>query len=67
MARRAAHRGTDNVLVDLGIADAEELTAKVILAKKINDILESRGLTQLARRSYWASPSPRFRRSETTR
>ncbi len=31
-------------LADLGLPDAEELTAKTIMAKKINDTLESRGL-----------------------
>jgi hypothetical protein len=67
MARRAAHSGTDNVLLGLGIADAEELTAKVILAKRIDDILESRGLTQLAAAKLLAIPSQRFRRCEITR
>ena len=46
MKRGARDKGTDNVLADLGFPDAEELTAKAILAKKINDILEHRGLTQ---------------------
>ena len=46
MAGRRKDRSTDNVLADLGFRDAEELTAKAILAKKINDIVESRGLTQ---------------------
>ncbi|MBA3517686.1 MAG: XRE family transcriptional regulator [Rhizobiales bacterium] len=39
--------GTDNVLADLGFFDAEELAAKTILAKKINDILDSRGLNRI--------------------
>lgn len=39
-------RGTNNVLADLGFPDAEELTAKAILAKKINDIVERRSITQ---------------------
>ncbi len=43
---RTSKNGTDNVLVDLGFPDAEELTAKAILAKKINDIVENRSLTQ---------------------
>ena len=30
-------RGTNNVLPDPGFPDAEELTAKTLLAKKIND------------------------------
>src|SRR5687768_2199882 len=38
-------RGTDNVLNDLGFPDADELAAKAILAKKINEILEKRGLS----------------------
>ena len=45
MARTTGTGGTDNVLADIGLPDAEELTAKVILAKKINDILASRALT----------------------
>lgn len=60
MARAARHRGTDNVLVDLGFLDAEELTAKVILAKKINDILESQGLTQSAAADLLGIPQPKI-------
>ena len=39
-------KGTDNVLVDLGFEDAEELTAKASLAVKFNDLVEKRGLNQ---------------------
>ena len=39
--------GTDNVLEDLGFPDAEELTAKTILANRVNEIIENRGLTQV--------------------
>ena len=39
-------KGTDNVLVDLGFVDAEELTAKALLAVKLNDLIEERGLSQ---------------------
>lgn len=60
MARAARHRGTDNVLVDLRFLDAEELTAKVILAKKINDILESQGLTQSAAADLLGIPQPKI-------
>lgn len=38
--------GTDNVLVDLGFEDAEELTAKAALALKLNTLVDERGLTQ---------------------
>ena len=48
MARKTTRRGTQNVLMDLGLPDAEELTAKAVLAKRINDILERRALTQSA-------------------
>lgn len=38
--------GTDNVLIDLGFDDAEELSAKAKLALKLNEIIEQRGLSQ---------------------
>ena len=47
MTRTTKNRGTENVLADLGFPDAEELTAKAILAKKINDILARRGIGQV--------------------
>ena len=59
MTRIAKERGTDNVLADLGLPDAEELTAKAILAKKINDIIESRGLTQSAAAKRLKIPQPK--------
>ncbi len=39
-------QGIDNVLVDLGFEDAEELTAKASLAVKFNELVEKRGLSQ---------------------
>ncbi|HTR01291.1 MAG TPA: helix-turn-helix transcriptional regulator [Candidatus Acidoferrum sp.] len=39
-------KGTNNVLVDLGFEDAEELTAKAELAVKLNDLLDKRKLSQ---------------------
>ena len=41
-----ATQGTDNVLVDLGLDDAEDLSAKAILAVKLNALIEKRGLSQ---------------------
>ena len=38
--------GTENVLVDLGFEDAEELSAKAVLAVKLNELIEKRGLSQ---------------------
>src|ERR1700681_3892936 len=59
MAPTTEDRGTDNVLADLGFPDAEELTAKTILAKKINDILSSRGLTQSEAAGLIGLPQPK--------
>jgi predicted XRE-type DNA-binding protein len=46
MARKDNPQGTDNVLADLGFDDAEELSAKAILAVKLNDLIDKRGLNQ---------------------
>ena len=59
MARNTTKRGTNNVLADLGFPDAEELTAKAILAKKINDIIERRGLTQQEAARLLGMPQPK--------
>ena len=47
MKRNDRHKGTGNVLIDLGLCDAEELTAKANLAVKFNDLLDKRGLSQM--------------------
>lgn len=41
-----ANPGTKNVLYDLGFDDAPELTAKVQLAIRFNDLVDERGLNQ---------------------
>ncbi|GLQ86941.1 helix-turn-helix domain-containing protein [Dyella flagellata] len=46
MARKANSKGIDNVLVDLGFDDAEELSAKAMLALKLNKLIDKRGLCQ---------------------
>jgi predicted XRE-type DNA-binding protein len=46
MKQKNHHLGTDNVLVDLGFDDAEELSTKAALAMKLNTLIEGRGLTQ---------------------
>ena len=46
MESMRSQKGTENVLVDLGFEDAEELTAKASLAVKLNELVESRGLSQ---------------------
>ena len=44
--RKPRRQGTQNVVVDLGLADAGELSAKATLAMKVNALLKSRDLTQ---------------------
>ncbi len=39
-------QGSDNVLLDLGFDDAEELSAKAALALKLNALINQRGLNQ---------------------
>src|SRR3546814_17994119 len=46
MIRTVPPRGTDNVLLDLGFADAEELSAQAALALKLNELIDQRGLSQ---------------------
>ncbi len=47
MEHKSSRKGTDNVLADLGFEDAEELTAKAILAVKFNELIDKRGLSQV--------------------
>lgn len=46
MTQEDHSRGTDNVLADLGFDDAEELSAKTVLAVKLNELIDKRGLSQ---------------------
>lgn len=46
MRHNESHKGTDDVLADLGFDDAEGLSAKAILAVKLNELIEGRGLNQ---------------------
>jgi predicted XRE-type DNA-binding protein len=47
MSRKGKNpKGTRNVLVGLGFEDAEELSAKTILAMKLNELVDRRGLSQ---------------------
>jgi predicted XRE-type DNA-binding protein len=46
MTRKHPPRGTDNVLVEPGFDDAEELSVKAALALKLNELVEKRGRVQ---------------------
>ena len=43
MQRKGGRKGTDNVLADRGFDDAQELSAKAVLAIKLNDLIDKRG------------------------
>lgn len=47
MRTKDSHKGADNVLTDLGFEDAEELSAKAVLAVKLNELIEKRALSQI--------------------
>ena len=59
MESKRSQKGTDNVLVDLGFEDAEELTAKATLAVKFNELLEKRGLSQTEAASITGMTQPK--------
>ena len=46
MTRKDYPQGTDNVLLDLGFDNAEELSVKAVLAFKLNELVSQRSLTQ---------------------
>ena len=47
MPSKDNHPSTDNVLADLGFDDADELSAKTVLAVKLNALIAQRGLSQI--------------------
>ncbi len=59
MKRHGIPEGVDNVLVDLGFDDAEELTAKTMLAVKFNELLEERALSQTAAAAITGMTQPK--------
>ncbi len=46
MRSNDGHKCVVNVLNDLGLEDADELSAKAVLAVKLNELIEKRGLSQ---------------------
>jgi predicted XRE-type DNA-binding protein len=51
--------GTNNVLADLGFEDAEDLSAKAILAVKLNELIDKRGLSQTEAASITGMTQPK--------
>lgn len=56
---RPPNSGTQNVLYDLGFEDAAELTAKVQLAIRFNDLIDERGLNQREAAALTAMTQPK--------
>jgi len=60
MTRKKLHKGTHNVLVDLGFDDAEELSAKAILALKLNQLIDAQALSQAQAGDILGMPQPKI-------
>jgi predicted XRE-type DNA-binding protein len=60
VGRKTQIRGTDNVLVDLGFRDAAELSAKAMLAMKLNALLDAGGLTRAAAAKMLGMPQSKI-------
>ena len=59
MARKTGATATDNVLRDLGFPDADELSAKAMLAMRINQLLDQRALNQTKAAQLLRMPQPK--------
>ena len=59
MKRKRIPKGTNNVLIDLGFEDAEELSTKAILAIKLNKLIESQRLNQAEAAKVLGMPQPK--------
>lgn len=46
MRSKESPKGMDRILTDFEFKDAEELSAKAVLAVKLNELLKKRGLSQ---------------------
>lgn len=59
MPRKAISGATGSLLADLELADAEELSAKAVLAIKLNELIEKRGLSQTEAASITGMTQPK--------
>jgi predicted XRE-type DNA-binding protein len=59
MSRKEISGGAGSVLGDLGLEDAEELSAKAVLAVKLNELIEKRGLSQTEAASITGMTQPK--------
>ena len=63
---KSKSKGADNVLVDLGFDDAEELSARATLALKLNKLIDERGLSQSEASQLLGMPQPKSRQVPAT-
>ncbi len=63
MGRTSTHRGIENVLFDIGLPDAEELSAKVILPRKSTTSSVAAPLPKPQRPIFPVSRSRKYPRS----
>lgn len=62
MMRKCVPEGATNVLADLGFEDAEDLSAKAVLAVKLNALIDKRGLSQTEAAILTGMTQPRISR-----
>ena len=61
MKHKPSHKdkNRDNVLADLGFEDAQQLTAKALLAIKFNQLITKRGLSQMEAAAITGTTQPK--------
>lgn len=59
MQRKNSHKGADGMSNDLEIKQVEEHSAKAVLAVKLNDLIEKRGLSQTAAANITGMTQPK--------
>lgn len=59
MRSKDNHKGTDNVMDDRGVDPSAEQSAKAVLAVKLNDVIEKRGLSQTEAASITGMTQPK--------
>ena len=59
MRSNAGDKRAGNVLSDLGFDDAKELSAKAVLAAKLNELIQKRGLSQTEAASITGMTQPK--------
>ncbi|MBI5023564.1 MAG: XRE family transcriptional regulator [Candidatus Omnitrophica bacterium] len=59
MNKEKAHRGSDNIFVDIGVAHPERVMARAQIMSRVAEIIKNRGLTQKAASELLDIPQPK--------